>query len=322
MAAFITGGNGFVGRFLVEWLSANQPDERLYCLVRNLSASGWMAAYPNIIRIEGDLLSPETYRPVVKDVERVYHLAAKLGLRNGQEFYEQNALATERLVDALQSAGTLSRLVFVSSIAAVDRDPAVPATGPLTAQSRPCPGSDYGKSKLMAEDAVRKSGLPYTILRPAYIYGGRTRKGSSVDVFLRDILSGKPYTTIPFPGRVSAIEVRDLAQAIHRAAKSPLTVGRTYFAADSSPLPVSRVIQTAAEVLGIPFNFRKTSQNALRRLQAYCYARSATLVIAKILFEDAFYCDSSPLWQDLAWEPSIPQETGIRRALLAYRNRE
>lgn len=318
MASLLTGGNGFVGRYLVESLVALLPDEPLYCLVRDMAASQWMDAHPNITRIQGDLLKPETYQSIIPEITLVYHLAAKLGLRNGSEFYEQNAFGTQCLLRAFKDSLLLERFFFLSSIAAVDRSPDVPAAGPLTASSLPCPASDYGKSKLQAEMAVRESGLPYTILRPAYIYGSRTRKGSSVDNFLRDILSRKPYTTIPFPGRVSTIEVRELVKAICQAAQSQNTLNQTYFVADPAPLGVSKVIQLAADTFNVPLEPRVVSMPTMARLQRYCYAKAANPVIARILFEDAFYCDSTSLWQALGYQPSVRQEHSLKEALLSY----
>ena len=76
----------------------------------------------------------------------------------------------------------------------------------------PCePNTQHGRNKLLAEQMLQRSGLPWVILRIGQVYGS---KGSSFDwVILDGILRG----TLPLPGsgknRVGLVHVDDVAQA-------------------------------------------------------------------------------------------------------------
>ena len=82
--------------------------------------------------------------------------------------YEQvNHLATAAFARAAAAAG-VRRFVFVSSIGAQS---AATADHPLTEDETARPAKVYGQAKLAAENAVRASGVRYTILRPMLVYG-------------------------------------------------------------------------------------------------------------------------------------------------------
>jgi nucleoside-diphosphate-sugar epimerase len=76
----------------------------------------------------------------------------------------------------------------------------------------PCrPNTLHGRNKLLAEQMLQNSGLPWVILRVGQVYGGQ---GSSFDwVILDGILRG----TLPLPGsgknRVGLVHVEDVSQA-------------------------------------------------------------------------------------------------------------
>ena len=78
-----------------------------------------------------------------------------------------NQLATAELARAAAAAG-VRRFVFMSSMRA---QAGAAADQPLTEADAPRPTDAYGRSKLAAEAAVRAAGVPYTILRPALVYG-------------------------------------------------------------------------------------------------------------------------------------------------------
>ncbi len=98
------------------------------------------------------------------------HLAgiAHAGPGIAEEAYDRvNRLATSELANAAGAVG-LRHLIFMSSI----RAQAGPSSGGILRETDPVhPADAYGRSKLAAEEAVRASGVPFTILRPVLIYG-------------------------------------------------------------------------------------------------------------------------------------------------------
>lgn len=322
MTIFITGATGFVGKNLVEYLTEYVPEQHLLCLVRNLDKAEYLKRFTNVRIIHGDLLQPETYQQAVQACDIILHVAAMVGLKNGDAFYEANTKATQLLCDAAKGNPNLNRLVFVSSISAVDRPLDKPAIGALTEETPPCPNTDYGKSKLMAENVVIDSGLPYTILRPSYIYGPHPRKNSSMDKIIYDMAAHKPYTTIPFPGRASEIHVLDLAKIIWLSATHNNTQNQIYFAANPTPIALKDLYPLIADAMGIHFVQRNVSDTILARFKRRVFHQyinqhpMASLI--KVMFEDSFYCDTTKLITDTGYTPDYPLKKGLKQTFQWY----
>jgi len=326
MRVLITGGSGFVGRNLVAYLVRNYPDLKLMCLVRNKVKAEWMVENEQIQMLEGDLHSPLSYHKQAKEADIIIHAAALVGLKNGPEFYEANLKATELLLNSAKAAPRLRRLVFLSTISAVDRpvvdDPFAPLD-PII-ETTPChPRTDYGKSKLQAEKLIAASQIPFTILRPSYIYGPHPRLLSSMDRIIQDVQTGKPYTHIPFPGKASHIYVDDLARLIWQSAMHPAAENQIFMAADPEPALVGEVFPKIAKVLQIPYDSRPMTAAQLKRFQQAMYHRHRGnhpgFPVLRVMFEDSFYCNASKVTNMLAWKPSLTLDEGIGRTISWYR---
>jgi nucleoside-diphosphate-sugar epimerase len=115
--------------------------------------------------------------------------------------------------------------VHISSLAAAG--PAVPGK-PARETDPPRPVSEYGKSKLAGELAVRTHcRAEYVILRPPAVYGPRDAE------FLRLFRAVKSHV-LPKPGgqqALSLVFVRDLANAVATCLDHPAAAGKTYFVA-------------------------------------------------------------------------------------------
>ena len=81
---------------------------------------------------------------------------------------------------------------------------------PIRLTDEPRPNTAYGKSKLLAEQYVRRqTAFPYVILRPTGVYGPGER-----DYFLeiQSIQAGFDFTVGMTPQRITFIYVKDLAR--------------------------------------------------------------------------------------------------------------
>lgn len=324
MDVFITGGTGFVGHNLIRHLHATQPSWTLHALVRHEGKAKALQALGVQCHL-GDLLQADTYRHIVSQCGLIFHLAGLVGLKDGEAFYSANVGSMNTLIEAAQGADNLKRLVFVSSISAIDRPANTPINSlilPLTEQSPACPTTDYGKSKHMAELALQVSGIPYTIIRPSYIHGPYPRPQSSMDRALFDVLAQAPYTRFPFPGKASEIDVEDLAQAIALSALHLNTLNKAYFISNPSPISMPHFFATMANALGIPFHPTYVSPQALRRIQERAYRQNtapAARLMQRILFEDFFACSPKAFMEDTGFQPSYSLQSALRRTVLWYK---
>jgi len=224
---FVTGAAGFVGRHVCKLLTDSGFEVR--AAVRRadpeLTRSGvklWL----------GDLWDEDVLGAAIAGASVIIHCAGDARFGNGPHYHRANVELTQHLIRAAkQHAGEAARFVYVSTIGAIDRAGGDRCTAALTEDSPPFPASDYGKSKLRAEAAVRQSGLPFAIVRPAMVVGGDMRFDSHFAVFARQSLTGSLFARMAWPGSFSVIHVDDLASAILTVAAHPDAAGRTYFCA-------------------------------------------------------------------------------------------
>lgn len=98
----------------------------------------------------------------------VVHLAAETSVdrceRDREHAWDTNVRGTENLLKALK--GTPARVILLSTDYVFDG-----SDGPYDEEAKPDPVNYYGRTKLAAENAVRGSGLPWTILRTNVLYG-------------------------------------------------------------------------------------------------------------------------------------------------------
>ncbi|WP_303675226.1 NAD-dependent epimerase/dehydratase family protein [Vampirovibrio chlorellavorus] len=317
MTIFVTGSTGFVGRNLLEYLVKTQPQQQFVCLVRDLAKARaqWAQQPPNIRWLVGDLLRPDTYREALQSAELVFHVAALVGLRDGDAFFTQNTEATRQLVYTLTASNRLRRLVFVSSISATDRYPGSPATDCMTEAFPSQPQTDYGRSKLQAEQRIMASGLPYTIMAPAYIYGPHLRAGASTERLINDLKAGKRYTRFPFPGAVSAIHVEDLSEALWIAATHPNTLNERFLISHPQPVSIVEALATLADCLGLHHTFTPSPNSNLERYRRKKPAPGGNAILRRILWEHYFACSPAKWYRATGHQPAIAFSDGVRKTL-------
>jgi nucleoside-diphosphate-sugar epimerase len=220
----VTGASGFVGRAVVPALAKDGYAVR--AAVRRATPG-----FPGNVEMvqHGDLAEPVDWSPLLAGVDVIVHLAgiAHIGPRIGAALYDRvNHLATAQLAKAAVQAG-VSRFIFVSSIRA-QSGPA--ADHALTESDAPAPTDAYGRSKLAAEQAIRETGLPFTILRPVLIYGAGVK--GNLATLSRAAATRLPLPVRDFVNRRSLLGIDNLISALTFVLSSPATAGETYVVAD------------------------------------------------------------------------------------------
>jgi nucleoside-diphosphate-sugar epimerase len=195
-----------------------------------------------------DLANPAPWNSLLAGMDVVIHLAgiAHAGGDIPDETYDRiNRAATESLAQAAAANG-VKHFIFVSSIRA---QTGPTADDPLTENGLPRPTDAYGRSKLAAEGAVRKSGVPFTNLRPVVIYGPGVKANMQSLIKLAD-------TSLPLPfGRFrnlrSLLAMENLIGAIRFLIESGAR-NATYIVADPAPVTFAEIIQTLRTARGRP----------------------------------------------------------------------
>ena len=186
---------------------------------------------------------------IIGDAATVFHLAADASVAGGKGAFDNNVRSTAVLIEALRSRSP-TRVVYASSIGAVDRAPSDRCDTLLDESTPPHPLTRYGESKLAGERAFAASGLPSTIVRPTWVYGAGRREVSHLRVLLDMVRSRGLAARVRFPGRVSVIHVDDLCGALILAATHPDAAGQCFFASDGAPIAIGELFALIGEFTG------------------------------------------------------------------------
>ncbi len=191
MATFaVTGATGFIGRALTKALLSHSHQVRV--LVRHPNTALPQPVQP----ILGTLENRVSLEALAESADVVIHLAGLTAALDRRTYFKTNAAGTAQLLAALESRGTPTPLVHVSSLAA--REPEL---------------SDYSASKRAAETLVESANLPWTIVRPPAVYGP---DDAALRPLWRLMRAGFLPKVGAHTGRFSLLHVDDLAEALVR----------------------------------------------------------------------------------------------------------
>ena len=266
-SAFVTGGSSQLGQHVLRNLMSRM---RILAVLhrRKIDVAG-----SEIELLHGGLEETVRNPTTLQRAQVVLHMAAVTHSDDPSEYFRVNAELTKQLVSVCSPS---QHFVYVSTICA-----------------HPDAGA-YGKSKWLAEETVRSSGLDYTIIRPAEIYGSKGDEG--IDALIA--LARKTHILADFRhgGSIeyAPISAQEAAHFIAEATVYRRYTGETYtLCADHScvapemaralrnsvrPLfvmPVPIMMLRLAKAVGLPLPFRrdqidrlvlpKTYDNALAR---------------------------------------------------------
>lgn len=318
---FLTGATGFIGSFIATQLL--EQKHTLICLVRKTSDLKWIEDL-NCELCYGSLFEPDSYSTVVEDCDYVFHVAGVTKAYTREEYYKGNVLATQNLLDTVIKVNPgLKRFLFVSSQAAIGPSP---TEKPLDENAAYQPVTDYGRSKMEAEQIVKQkmSDLPITIVRPPAVYGPRD---TDVYHFFKFLNKGINLMVGKVDQLVSLVYVEDLARGIINAAFSPNTIEQTYFVCEKQPYRWSEVAQISSKILeknyitlhlplilasGVANIFELTSK----------ITRKPTILNRQKINEikHTYWTVSSDKAQrDFGYQTNFPVETGIRKTIDWYK---
>lgn len=209
MKAVITGGSGFVGKRLAEALIKKGWE------VVNFSRKAKPQTADGIKTVKVNYYNVADLAKNLEGADIIFHLAAVLFANNRQEFEKGNVVLTANLVKAASQVKSIKHFVYQSSLAAAGPSK---NTENLIDENCPCaPVSDYGRTKLMGEDEVKKlpPQITYTILRAPTVYGGAEAGVSKISAWVKRGLMVNPSKKDMY---FSFVYVGDLVQSLILAA--------------------------------------------------------------------------------------------------------
>src|SRR5205814_2981553 len=168
----VTGATGFIGSHVTRELAQRGDDLRI--TVRDGSPKEALADL-ELQEVKCDLLDRRSVRRAVTGVERVFHCAGLVSLRerDAERVFQVNALATRTLLEECLRA-EVERVVFTSSVSAIGPAPRGGTADEMQMFTAGHLGIPYVNSKHEAEtEALRLAaqGLPLVCVNPTFDYG-------------------------------------------------------------------------------------------------------------------------------------------------------
>ena len=225
----VTGASGMVGIHTCRELS--KSGWQIRALIRDpAKAAMALGQLPLEFRV-GDVRDATTLRSALNGCGAVIHLAAIAVEKKGESYRESNTAATERLISAAR-AEDVQRVIFMSQNGADSRSP-----------------YPFLRSKGVAQDSIRTSGLAWTVLRPSVIFGPEDQ---FVNVLGRLIkLTPKVF---PLPGGGSArfqpIAADDVGRVVRLCLEKKATVQQSYDLGGAVPLTLRQMTERILTAMG------------------------------------------------------------------------
>ncbi len=237
----ITGANGALGRALIARLSGR--------------ARVWAGVWPPTESVPdaertfaADLAQADGLIPLVNEAT-VFHLAAFVHRRartaaDREEMRRVNEEASARIARGCREAG--ASLVFASTVAVFGN-----RADRVREDAAPSPQTDYARTKLAAEDAIRAEGargLRHAIVRFPLLYGPGGR--GNMERMLRAIRA-RTYVPVGDPAtRKSCLYIADAAAALEHAAGAVAERDGTFTAAPRNTPTLGEIHAAAFGAIG------------------------------------------------------------------------
>lgn len=251
MAVLVTGGGGFLGRYIVEHLRARGKQ------VRSLARG----QYPELAAlgvecIQGSVADEATVNRACAGIDTVYHVAAIPGVWGPwKRYHDVNTLGTKHIIAACRQHG-VKQLIYTSS-------PSVVYDGQSHDQAdETLPYPDhylchYPHSKALGERAVLAANGPQlatVALRPHLIWG--PRDNHLLPRLIQRAMSGRLRRVGDGTNRISMAYVENVAAAHLQAAAAlhpgSSVAGQAYFINEPEPVNLWNWIDELLGIAGLP----------------------------------------------------------------------
>ncbi|GAB4522246.1 MAG: complex I NDUFA9 subunit family protein [Anaerolineales bacterium] len=244
----VTGGTGFIGRALVRQLKAAGYEVRI--LIRPSAQSPAIPIGEPVNVALSTLDDRRGLLTAMSGVDTVCHLASAEWQGSYANLERIDIQGTSRVAEAAAQAG-VRRIVYVSHLGA-DRASAFPVL----------------KAKGIAEEHIRNSGIPYTILRSGILFG----PGDAFTTGLGWLLFASPLAfLLPNEGNalLQPLAVEDLATAIVWLLQSAPEDSRTYEIGGNEYISLRQAASIVMDALGRRRPFVNVPLPVLRGLTVF-----------------------------------------------------
>jgi UDP-glucose 4-epimerase len=195
MNLIVTGGAGFIGSHLTEYLVKKHQNVTVLDNLENGKLQNLRNVKKDIKFLKVDILDYDSLRKVVKNADGVFHHAALTSVSDSfikqEKYYNVNISGTENILKLAKEFGF--KVVFASSASVYGDQKQIP----IKENAKKNPSNPYGLTKLKAEELCikyAKKGVSVIALRYFNVYGLRQNDSYAgvISKFLANISKNKP----------------------------------------------------------------------------------------------------------------------------------
>jgi NADH dehydrogenase len=306
---FLSGASGFVGREILRTLLRHNI--AVHALVNR---NPLPATEPTVSSFPGGLFNPDAIDRAMMSCDVAIHLVGIImeSPRQGLTFDRIHVEGTRNIVEAAKRAG-VRRFIHMSALG-----------------TRRHALSRYHRTKWLAEEIVRESGLDFTIIRPSLIHGEHgefmrlsaqwARKRAPAPIFFMPFMPyfGAGLFGTGGAGQLQPVFVEDVARAFVECIDNPKAVGKTYAIGGADVVSWRELHETISRavvgkkrwIMPIPVWVAKV-QAAIGLGGLLGFNRDQV-----IMSQEDNICDNSEIASDLGFAPR-----GFEESLRTYANR-
>jgi len=249
MKAFVVGGTGFIGSHIVKDLISKEIQVRV--LIRRNSNFSHLS-HKGIEFKHGNILDVASLRECTKDVDLVYSafgILGKWGIPE-QMYWDINTKGVKNLLESCLNF-KIKQFIHISSAGVLGPLP----DDTIADESFPFnPSNVYERSKCEAEkeilDCGEKQGIPFTIIRPEFVYG-------PVDTHVLGLFKSIRAKRFVLLGNGKSFlhptYIDDLIQGISRCTDNKNAIGKIFLITGDRPITVKELAKIIAEELNVRF---------------------------------------------------------------------
>ena len=300
MKVLVTGGAGFIGRWISKKFLAEGAEVHIYDNLINGSEDNISEFRNEVNFVKGDIRSRSQLESVFKNkFDICIHAAAQINVQksidNPDENFEINIIGSENVLRECHKTGC--KMVHLSSCMVYD----ISGNKGINEKHAVLPKSPYAASKLAADNSALSYHYAYgdqvLILRPFNTYGPYQRtdsEGGVVSIFVKQMLNDKPITIFG-----SGLQTRDLlyaedcAEFVYQASTSDKCSGMVLNAGFDEDI---RIIDLAKLIVN--------GDKSKVKFVEHPHPQSE---IKKLL------CDSRKARKLLEWKPNTDIKTGVQK---------
>jgi len=320
---FITGAPGWLGTRCVEMILKKEFPFQKYdysctCFVlRGTDATSLVTVGAKIVY--GDIRDQSSLKGAAKECDYVIHMAAVVHPKSIKDMYDTNTVGTKNVLDEA-IASKVRKIIYISSNSPAGFN--IPGK-PFVETDIPHPYMNYGRSKYLAEEYVRRAArdrsIGAVIVRPCWFYG--PRQPARQTRLFKMVKRGRPILFGDGSNFRSLSYIDNTVQGIIMALEHENNTGQTYWIADERPYTIREIYDAIAEALQVkqlkPRRVPSWASSTFTALDAIVQGIGLYIPEIHVAGEMSrnIACSIEKAKKELGYKPYISLKEGMKRSV-------